>query len=80
MFDLEEESLSGIAAKVVETLIAKGYIDKDEGEKLNKDLLLGYKPVDEKRKLWLGSRRQSSLQVKAKQGLSPIPFTFSFEF
>lgn len=54
--------MQSIVAKVVETLLNKGYVDKEEGEGLIKDLLLSHRPVCDK-KPWLTARRPS-LQVQ----------------
>ncbi|XP_021966995.1 anion exchange protein 3 isoform X2 [Folsomia candida] len=58
LFDLDETDMQSIVAKVVETLLNKGYVDKEEGEGLIKDLLLSHRPVCDK-KPWLTARRPS---------------------
>lgn len=62
LFDLNETDMQGISAKIVETLLNKGYLDKEEGTELMTDLMLSHRPVCEK-KPWLAGGRRPSLQV-----------------
>jgi polyhydroxyalkanoate synthesis regulator phasin len=43
--------MQSIAEKVVENLLNKGLVDKEEGESLMQDLLLDHRPVGDRRKM-----------------------------